>query len=158
MTAITGSPLTVALSGTGVLLPAPNVSPTSLSFNSQLVGTTSTSQPVTVTNTGAVALSISSLTISSGWTQSNNCLPSIAASASCTINVSFQPTAGGSQTGTLSLTDNASGSPQTVSLSGTGVAPVVSLSATSLSFPAETVSSPSAPADGHADQHGDRSL
>ena len=139
------SPLTVALSGTGVLLPTPNVSPTSLSFNNQLVGTTSASQPVTVTNTGAVALSISSLTVSSGWTQSNNCLPSIAASASCTINVSFQPTAGGFQTGTVTLTDNASNSPQKVSLSGTGLAPVVNLSATSLSFPAESLSFPSPP-------------
>ena len=154
---ITGGPLTVPLSGTGVLLPAPNVSPTSLSFNSQLVGTTSTPQPVKVTNTGTVALSISSLTISSGWTQSNNCLPSVAGNASCTINVSFQPTTVGSQTGTLSLTDNTVGSPQTVSLSGTGVAPVVSLSATSLSFPGQTVSTSSAPADAHADQHGDRS-
>jgi hypothetical protein len=139
------TPATVALSGTGVLLPAPNVSPTSLSFNNQPVGTTSASRPVTVTNTGALAMSISSLTISSGWTQSNNCLPSIAASASCTINVSFQPTAGGFQTGTVTLTDNATNSPQTVSLSGTGVVPVVSLSATSLSFPAQTVSISSPP-------------
>jgi hypothetical protein len=140
-----GNPQTVALSGTGVLLPAPNVSPTSLSFNNQLVGTTSTPQPVTVTNTGAEALSISSLTISYGWTQSNNCLPSVAANASCTINVSFQPTAAGSQTGTLTLTDLALDSPQTVSLSGTGVVPVVSLSATSLSFAGQTVSTLSAP-------------
>ncbi|MGA2610109.1 MAG: choice-of-anchor D domain-containing protein [Terriglobia bacterium] len=139
------SPQTVPLSGTGVLLPAPNVSPTSLSFNNQLVGTTSTPQPVTVTNTGTLALSITRVGISSGWTQSNNCLPSIPADASCTINVSFQPIAGGFQTGTLTLTDLALDSPQTVSLSGTGVVPVVSLSATSLSFPAQTVSTPSAP-------------
>src|SRR5208337_3933771 len=141
----TDNPLTVPLSGAGVLLPAPNVSPKSLSFNNQLVGSTSTPQPVTVTNTGTLALDISALTISSGWTQTNNCLPSVAANASCTINVSFQPTTGGSQTGTLSLTDDAVGSPQTVSLSGTGLVPVVSLSATSLSFPGQTVLNPSAP-------------
>ena len=139
-----GSPQTVQLTGTGILS-APNVSPTSLSFNSQLVGTTSTPQPVTVSNTGSLALSISSLTISSGWTQSNSCLPSIAPNASCTINVSFQPTAGGLRTGTLTLTDYALNSPQTVSLSGTGLVPVVSLSATSLSFPGQTVSTTSAP-------------
>src|SRR5208337_4948666 len=140
----TGSPQTVQLSGTGILS-APNLSPTSLSFSNQLVGTTSTPQPVTVANTGPVALSISGLTISSGWTQSNNCLPSIAANGSCTINVSFQPTAGGSQTGTLTLTDYASNSPQTVSLSGTGLAPVVNLSATSLSFAGQAVSTTSPP-------------
>src|SRR5208337_4190756 len=70
----TDNPLTVPLSGAGVLLPAPNVSPKSLSFNNQLVGSTSTPQPVTVTNTGTLALDISALTISSGWTQTNNCL------------------------------------------------------------------------------------
>jgi hypothetical protein len=118
---IAPSPLTVPLSGTGVLLPATNVSPTSLSFNNQRVGTTSTPQAVTVTNTASLALSINSLTISTGWTQSNNCLPSIAANGSCTINVRFQPNAAGSQTGTLTLTDNASNSPQTVSLTGTGI-------------------------------------
>ena len=117
---IAGGPVTVPLSGTGVPLPAPNVSPTSLSFNNQLVGTTSTPQPVTVTNTSPVALSISSLTISSGWTQSNNCLPSIAPNASCTNNVSFLPTAPGNRTGALTLTDYALNSPQTIALSGTG--------------------------------------
>jgi hypothetical protein len=141
---IPGSLQTVQLTGTGIVS-APTVSPGSLSFNSQLVGTTSASQPVTVTNTGSLALSINSLAISSGWTQSNSCLPSIAPSASCTINVSFQPTAGGSQTGTLTLTDYALNSPQTVNLSGTGLVPVVSLSATSLSFAGQTVSTPSAP-------------
>jgi hypothetical protein len=138
-------PQTVSLSGTGVLLPAPNVSPTNLSFNNEPVGNTSTPKPVTVTNTGGEALSISSLTISSGWTQTNNCLPSIAASASCTISVSFQPIGAGFQIGALTLTDLALESPQTVSLSGTGVVPVVSLSATSLSFPRQTVSTPSPP-------------
>ena len=138
-----GSPQVVQLSGTGVL-PAPNVSPAGLSFGNQLVGTVSASQPVTVTNTGPAALSFTSLAISSGWTQSNNCLPSVAANASCTINVSFSPTAGGLQSGALTLTDNAINSPQTVSLSGTGLAPVVSLSATSLNFAGQSVSTTSA--------------
>jgi hypothetical protein len=139
-----GSPQSVALNGTGIV-PAANVSPASLSFSSQDVGTPSTPQPVTLTNTGSVPLSITSLTISSGWTQSNNCLPSVGPNASCTINVSFQPTVFGPQTGTLTLTDHASNSPQTVTLSGTGLAPVVSLSATTLSFAAQTVSTASAP-------------
>lgn len=58
------SPETVQMSGTGVL-PASNVSPPGLTFNNQLVGTTSASQPVTITNTGTLALTFSSLSISS---------------------------------------------------------------------------------------------
>ena len=127
------SPETVQLSGTGVL-PAPNVSPLGLTFNNQLVGTTGASQAVTVTNTGSLALSISSLSISSDWTQSNNCLPSVPASGSCTINVSFSPTASGARNGALTLTDTAVNSPQTVNLSGTGLVPIVSFSQPSLSF------------------------
>jgi hypothetical protein len=137
------SPQTVPLSGTGVL--SANVSPTGLSFGSQLVGTASTPQAVTLANTSLLALAISGLTISSGWTQNNNCSPSVAPNSSCTINVSFQPTAVGYQTGTLTLTDNASNSPQTVNLNGTGLAPVVSLSTTSLSFTGQAISTPSAP-------------
>ena len=139
-----GSPQTIGLTGTGIVS-APTVSPGSLTFSNQLVGTTSASQPVTLTNTSLVALNITSLALSNDWTETNNCLPLVASSASCTINVSFQPTAGGSQTGTLTLTDYALNSPQTVNLSGTGLVPVVSLSATSLSFAGQTVSTPSAP-------------
>jgi hypothetical protein len=139
-----GSPHAIQLSGTGVLSAA-NVSPTSLGFNGQSVGTASSPQPVTLTNPSSLTLTISNVTISSGWTQSNNCLPSVGPSASCTINVSFQPTASGFQTGRLSLTDYALNSPQTVSLDGTGLAPAVSLSATSLTFNGQLVSTPSAP-------------
>jgi len=138
-----GSPQAVQLSGTGAVA-APNVSPLSLTFSNQLVGTTSASQPVTLTNTSTLALSFTSLAISSGWAQSNNCLPSLAPNASCTITVSFQPTASGPLTGTLTLTDYAANSPQTVTLGGTGLAPVVSLSATSLTFAGQPVSTPSA--------------
>jgi hypothetical protein len=128
-----GSPHTVQLSGTGTESP-PRVSPTVLSFNSQSLGSTSTPQPVTVTNTSSVVLTISSLTISSAWTESNNCLPSVGSNGSCTINVSFQPTAGGYQTGLLMLMDNATNGSQTVTLSGTGTGPGASLSASSVDF------------------------
>jgi hypothetical protein len=139
-----GSPHTIQLTGTGSLSAA-NVSPTGLRFSDQLVGTTSTTQPVTVTNTGSVAMSIRSLTISSGWTESNNCLPSVAANASCTINVIFQPPVGGTYTGTLTLTDDAINSPQTVTLGGTGVGGTPSLSPTSLNFGNQPLDSGSAP-------------
>src|SRR5437016_14608429 len=58
----------------------------------------------------------------------------LAAGGTCTINVTFTPTALGARTGTLSLTDNAGGSPQIMTLSGNGTAPAVGLAPTSLGF------------------------
>jgi hypothetical protein len=139
-----GSPQTIALSGTGSVA-AVNVSPVSLSFGSQDVGTSSASLPVTVTNSSAVPLTVSSVATSSGFTQSNNCMQPVLASGSCTINVSFQPTLFGPQTGTLTVTDYANNSPQTVTLSGTGLAPVVNLSPTTLTFGEQAISTTSQP-------------
>jgi len=80
--------------------------------------------PVTLTNTGGAPLSITSITISSGnpgdFAQTNNCGTTVAAGASCTINVTFTPTTTGSRISSVSVADNAVASPQTVSLSGTG--------------------------------------
>jgi hypothetical protein len=92
-----------------------------------------------------VPLTVSSLAITSGWTEGNDCIRAIPAGGSCKINVSFQPVTGGAQSGALSVADDAVGSPQIVGLSGTALAPVVNLSATSLTFPAQTVSTQSAP-------------
>ena len=137
-----GSPQTVSLSGTGTA-PVASLSPTSLAFGNQSVGTTSTAQAVTLSNTGNAALSITSLALTgtnaSDFAQSNTCGSSVAASANCTISVTFTPAASGSRTASVSITDNASGSPQTVSLSGTGTAPVASLSPTSLAFANQSV-------------------
>jgi hypothetical protein len=102
--------------------PQVTLSPTSLNFGSQSVGT-STSQTLTVTNSGTGPLSISSLQVS-GTNASDfsatGCTSSVAASGACRISVTFDPLAAGSRSATLSINDNASGSPQTVSLSGTG--------------------------------------
>src|ERR1039458_9695930 len=128
-----GSPRTIGLSGTG-LVSGPNAtpSPTSLTFATQLVGTSSSAQPVTLTNYGKMALSIASIAASGDFSQTNTCGSSLAAEASCTINATFKPTQRGTRTGTLSITDNAAGSPQTVSLTGTGT--VVEFNPASLSF------------------------
>jgi len=99
------------------------VSPASLTFGSQSVGTTSGSQPLTLSNTGAAALAITSIAASANFGQTNNCGGSVAASGSCTINVTFSPTATGSLRATLTITDNSNGvkgSTQTVGLTGTG--------------------------------------
>ncbi len=120
------SPQKVSLSGTAVAVAAPvvSLSPTSLTFASQTVATTSAAQAVTLTNTGNAALSISSLAASGSFAETNNCGSSLAASASCTISVTFKPTASGTLTGGITLTDNAASSPQAVSLTGTAVATV----------------------------------
>jgi hypothetical protein len=128
-----GSPQTISLSGTG-LVSGPNAtpSPSSLTFATQLVGTSSSAQSATLTNYGTTALSITSIAASGDFSQTNTCGSSLAAEASCTISVTFKPTQRGTRTGTLSITDNAAGSPQTVSLTGTGT--VVEFNPTSLSF------------------------
>ena len=137
------NPQTIALTGTGIVS-APAISPKNLNFTSQLIGTTSASQPVTITNTGTAAMEFSNVAISSGWTQSNNCLPSVGPGSSCTINVTFQPTFSGPVTGAVTITDYAANSPQTVGLTGTGTAPVASLTPASLTFSPQTMGTTSA--------------
>jgi hypothetical protein len=137
-----GSPQTAALTGTGIA-PAAALSPTSLAFGSQQVGVASAAQVVTLTNSGTAALTLTSITFtgtnSADFSQTNNCGTSLAAGANCAINVTFKPTATGARTGTLTVTDNATGSPQTAALTGTGTAPAVTLSPTSLAFGSQQV-------------------
>jgi hypothetical protein len=94
--------------------------PSSLTFGTQALNTTGPAQAVTLTNTGNAAASISGVTVSGDYSQSNNCGGAIAAGASCTINVSFRPVASGTRTGTLTITSSATNSPTNVALAGTG--------------------------------------
>ena len=123
---------TVSLAGSGVLAPIVILSPTSLTFASQALGTSSSAQTVTLKNAGKAMLSIGSITTSGDFSQTHTCSSLVLAGASCAIRVTFKPTAVGTRTGALTITDNANPSPQTVSLTGTGGGPVVSLSPTSL--------------------------
>jgi hypothetical protein len=125
-----GSPQTVSLSGTGTGTAAlVSLSPTSLAFGNQSVGATSAAQTLTLRNAGNAALSITSLALTgsnaSDFDQSNTCGSSLAAGANCTIAVMFTPSVTGSEAASLSIADNASGSPQTVSLSGAGTHDVI---------------------------------
>jgi len=107
----------VTLTGTGG---GPAVSlPSSLDFGNQVKGT-SAAQNVALTNSGNAPLLISSITASGGFTQTNNCGSSVAASQSCQVSVNFAPAATGAQAGTLTVNDNAGGSPHTVALTGNG--------------------------------------
>jgi len=121
-----GSPHTVQLTGQGAE-PTAALSPTSLTFPSQALGTTSAAQTITLNNAGAVALTISSVQTTSSFSESNNCGNSVSPNNSCTINVTFSPTANGPATGTLTIMDSVTGSPHTVALTGTGVADSIGL-------------------------------
>ena len=146
---------TISLFGTGLTgnSAAVALNPTALTFGSQLVGTTSAAQTVTVSNTGGSSLSISNISlggekllphtvgaaiafVASDYQLSNNtCGASLAAGANCSLSVTFTPTGSGTRVGTVLIRDSAAGSPQTVVLSGTGLsAPIVSLNPTALSF------------------------
>src|SRR5205814_1015617 len=104
--------------------PTVSLSPTSLTFASQTVSSTSAAQAVALENGTTSPINISSIaftgTNSGDFAQTNNCGSSLAAGASCSIDVTFTPTAVGTRSATLTVTDNASNSPQTASVTGTG--------------------------------------
>jgi hypothetical protein len=127
----------VSLSGTGAAAVV-SLSPTSLAFGSQPADVTSTAQTVTLSNTGNATLSIGSLaftgTNASDFAQADTCGSSLVASANCTIAVMFTPSVTGTESASLSIADNSSGSPQKVPLSGAGTHDVI------LSWTASTTS------------------
>jgi hypothetical protein len=138
-----GSPHSVSLSGTGVGTPAASLSPTSLSFGSQTVGTSSSPQGVTLTNSGNGALTVSSIAVTGAnpgaFTLGNGCGTSLNPIASCTISVSFAPTASGSMSATVAIIDSAANSPQAVALTGTAApaaAPTITTQPSSQGVPA----------------------
>jgi len=108
------------------------ISPTSLTFGTQLIGTTSDPQPVTLTNSGSAPLKISKIAKCGAFSQTNNCPSKVLPGGQCTINVTFTPILANSHTGSVTIRDNASNSPQTISLTGVGT--WVALSPASLDF------------------------
>ena len=137
-----GSPAVVPVSGTGVNPPTVSLSPASLSFPTELIGTASLPQTVTLTNTGTLTVGISSITTDGAFTETNNCPSSLLGGYFCQVQVQFKPTERGSDFGKLLVTDNATGSPQGVRLSGVGT--VVQLSATGVNFGDQKVGTTSA--------------
>jgi hypothetical protein len=101
------------------------VSPSNVAFTGQVVGTTSAPQTVTLTNGTSGTITVGTPTISGDFLISSNaCGSSLAANTSCTIQVEFQPTATGTRTGTLTITDSPDvNSPHNVGLSGSGLSP-----------------------------------
>ncbi|HVB56997.1 MAG TPA: SBBP repeat-containing protein [Candidatus Acidoferrales bacterium] len=103
---------------------AASITPPNLDFGTVVIGAKSSSQDITLSSTGSAALSISTIGISgansSDFSQTNNCGASVAPDTSCTITVTFSPTVTGVMAASVTISDNASNSPQSISLSGTG--------------------------------------
>lgn len=123
-----------------------SLSATSFTFSAEPVGTPGASQTLTLTNTGGAVLNIVTIAIvGPDFGQSNTCGNTVAAGASCAIDIVFDPIAFGTRTGSMTITSNATNSPQTVTLQGSGMGPAVSLSTTALNFASQLVTTTSAP-------------
>jgi len=126
--------------------PVVGLTPTSLTWGKVVLNSTSTAKTVTLSNTGTATLNIASIVPSGDFaltTSSKPCGSTLAAGSSCMIKVTFTPTQLGTRTGKLTITDNASNSPQTVSLSGVGVLPAA-LTPASATYASQTVGTTSA--------------
>lgn len=138
-----GNAPSVSLTGTGTAPPAPLVTltPGSLDFGNQTQGTSSAAKSITVKNTGTAPLTGITITLSetqpgtpakprsqaatiasANYAATTTCGVSLDVGATCTVSVTFTPTAIGSLPGTLLVTDNAASSPQSAGLTGTGTA------------------------------------
>jgi hypothetical protein len=125
------SPQTINLSGTGVAAPAASLSlsTTNIGFGNSPIGSPTASQEVFVTNTSSTAvLYFQSISVTganaSSFKAPNSCGyagGSLAPGATCRISAYFNPIAAGDASATINLIDNASNSPQAITLSGTGV-------------------------------------
>ncbi|MBV8569225.1 MAG: choice-of-anchor D domain-containing protein, partial [Acidobacteriaceae bacterium] len=148
---LTGSasnlPQTVGLAGVGIGVPAASLSLSSLNFGSISVRAVSASQTVSLSNSGSAVLAITGIqltgTNTNDFGMSTTCQASLAINSSCSISVVFAPSAGGVRTAAVTITDSSAGSPQTVSLNGTGLLnPAASATPASISFGAQAVGSP----------------
>lgn len=125
--------------------PAAALSPQTLNFGNQVINHASSPQTVTLVNAGSAPLAIPSpngISATGQFSQTNDCGTVVSAGGgSCTIQVTFTPTQTGSVTDQITITDNAAGSPQAITVTGGGVtsAGTLSVSQTSLTFAAQTV-------------------
>ena len=121
------SPTPVTLTGTAIAATFTlGISPTSLSFGSITTGTSSPSQNVTITNTGNSNVAISQITLTgAGYLMTGGSAPvTLSPSQNLTLIITFSPTTAGLLPATISIASNATGSPATITLTGTGVTAV----------------------------------
>jgi hypothetical protein len=101
--------------------PAVTLSTSSLSFPDEAPGGASPGQALTVTNSGAAALNITSITVAVNFQEIDDCASQVAVGSHCTINVTFVPTTTGNLQGAVTIADNAPGSPHSITLTGQGI-------------------------------------
>ena len=118
-----GGTIGIPMTGTGVG-GVVTLTPTSLTFAATTIGQTTASQSIVLKNTGPGLLTITAISISGDFAQTNTCTigSAMAVNATCTFSITFTPTQLGLRSGTLTITDNGQSSPQTAALSGTGTA------------------------------------
>ena len=123
-----------------------SLSTTALLFGDQLVGTNSARQTITLSNVGTTVIAITSIvsTNNADYNFTTTCGTTLGVGRSCNINVRFHPTLAGVRSGTITITDS-DPTPQVVSLTGTGVAPINSVSPLSIPFGGQTRGTTSAP-------------
>ena len=127
--------------GTGITV---TLSPTSQGFGDQVIETTSATKTVTLKNSGTATLTISDIAASANFAvSSTSCGSVLLVDKTCTLRVTFTPTVLGTVRGTLSFTDDAQSSPQTVTLSGVGVEPAT-LTPASFTYPLQALGTTSA--------------
>jgi hypothetical protein len=116
-----GSPPSIILTGVGT---AGGPSPTSLTFASQTVGTSSAAQTITFTNKGSATMNLWQIAIlganAGDFSETTTCGSTLGVGANCTVSATFKPTATGARTASVLFSDDGGGSPQSVSLTGTG--------------------------------------
>ena len=148
LTSVPSAPSNAVTPTAAPVLPVLSFTPLSLGFAPRTVSTTSPAQVVTVTNNGPGVVTISSISVSGDFAFTTNCATTLAVGATCTISVVFTPIATGPRIGALTIASNASGSPQSVLLGGTGqstLAPIVQVTPGSGDFAPQPPGSASPP-------------
>ncbi|MFL6448711.1 MAG: glycoside hydrolase domain-containing protein [Bryobacteraceae bacterium] len=129
-----GSPHQISLTGIGAQpLPQVVISAAALEFGNLTIQTQSQMQALTLSNTGQASLSIGSISVTGDFAQTTTCGSSLTAGSNCSIQVTAKPTSVGARAGTLTIVDNAPGSPHLVALSSNGLTAPEATSSTSIS-------------------------
>ena len=119
-----------------------NFNVTGLAFGSEPLGATSSAQTLIITNPNGSAVTITGIVTSGDFSATSNC-PTIAAFGTCSVNVTFTPSITGARTGNLTLTYAQSNNPQSVQLTGTGTAPGIQITPTTLNFGSQAIATTS---------------
>jgi hypothetical protein len=126
-----GSPATVQLAGStgsvSTVITPPTLTPGTLAFGYEKAGSSTAARTTTVSNPGQSAIAINSVRTTGPYSDTTTCGGTLASGASCTVSVTFSPTAGGAQNGTLQIASSATATPIEAMLTGTGVTPTTNL-------------------------------